>query len=176
VTAPAADASTDTGGTVAITTTFSYVAQLCGQGVAIVPLSPASTSADTSSQTVTVSFPVTGGDGDIAVFSGQVDLGGTLDVVNANNGDLLTMNDLQLNLQNGTIDGTPAGSSTSVPLFYPSGNIVVGGSASSDSITASALDVDPTGATYLDSALGTSAFTAGQTIGTLSGNWTLTQG
>jgi hypothetical protein len=171
--APAAYASTDTGGSATVTTTFSYIAQLASAGVGIVPLSPASTSADTSNQTVTVTFPVTGGDGNLASFFGSVDLGGSLDVGNANNGDVVTLEDLQFDLRTFTIDGTPAGSTTPVALFDPAGTIDVSPQAASQSVTASELEINAAGAAYLDNALDTTAFTAGQDVGSFDASWTV---
>jgi hypothetical protein len=172
VAAPAALAQTDTGGTVTVTVPYSYIVQLAKAGVVEVPLPPASLSSSTSNQTVTATFPVTGGDGDVSVFNGSLDLGGTLDLVSIK-GHLVTLSNLQFNLSSGTISATPGGSSTPVTLYDIAGSVTIGPGATSQTYSSTALDVDPAGASYLDSALGTSAFTAGQDVGTFDAAWTL---
>lgn len=172
VAAPAAFAQTDTGGTVAVTVPFSYIQQLARAGVVEFPVPLSELSVDKADQTVTVTFPVTGGDADVNVFFGSVDLGGTVDVAAAS-GKSATIGGLQLNLETGTIDGTPSGSSTPVSLLDPGGNITFGVSpdGATQTYDASQLTVDPAGAAYLDGALHTGAFSAGQVVGSLAGSW-----
>jgi hypothetical protein len=168
VAAPAAFAQTDTGGTVAVTVPFSYIAQLAKAGVKIqVPASELSV--NTSNQTATVTFTVTGGNGDTSTLSGQVNLSGTVDVVAAN-GRVVTLGSLDLNLLNGDIEGTPAGSSTPVALLDAAGTVTFT-SGATETYDASELTVDPAGAAYLNSALHRSAFVAGQNVGSLAATW-----
>jgi hypothetical protein len=180
VAAPAAHAQTvniDTSGTVAITVPLSYIAQLAKAGIVEFPVPVSELSVDTSAETATVTFSVTGGDGDVNVTFGQVDLSGSVDVADAN-GHAVSLGGLQLDVANGQIDGTPAGSSTPVVLLDLGGNVVSSSTpsstnplASSDTYSASELTVDPAGAAYLDSALHTSAFQAGQNVGSMSASW-----
>lgn len=174
--APAALASTDTGGTVTVTVPLSFVNQLAKAGItgATDPLSEEST--DTTNQTATVTFTVTGGNGDVSVFFGSVDLSGKLNVANACKSKAVSLGSLQLDLANGDIAGTPAGSTTPVPLLDLAGNQTFVPGTTSQSYTASDLTVDPAGAAYLDKALHTSAFTAGQdTGGNMAATWGFTQ-
>jgi hypothetical protein len=183
VAAPAAFAQTDSAGTVAVTLPFSYIAQLAKAGVVVVPVPLSELSVNKSNQTVTITFTVTGGDGDIGTFSGQVDLSGKLRAVAVSRHAIHTasLKGLDLNLVTGDIDGTPAGTSTSVPLLDLAGNIAfsvtenTAGTAYAETYSASDLTVDPAGAAYLDSALHTSAFVAnGDTGGSMAASWTFT--
>jgi hypothetical protein len=183
VAAPAAFAQTDSAGTVAVTLPFSYIAQLAKAGVAVVPVPLSELSVNKSAQTVTITFTVTGGDGDIGTFSGQVDLSGKLvaAAVGRHRLHVATLGGLDLNLVTGDIDGTPKGSSTSVPLLDLAGNIAFSdtsnpaGTAYAQTYSASDLTVDPAGAAYLDSALHTSAFVANaDTGGSMTASWTFT--
>jgi hypothetical protein len=170
VAAPAAFAQTDTGGTVTVTVPLSYVLQLAEAGVVSFPVPLSELSVDFSTETATITFNVTGGDGDVNIFYGSVDLSGTLDIADAN-GNVVSVGGLDLNLENGDIEGTPAGSSTSVPLLDVNGNITYVTGTTSQSYDASELTVDPAGAAYLNSALHTSAFVAGQDVGSLAATW-----
>jgi hypothetical protein len=180
VAAPAAHAQTvniDTSGTVAITVPLSYVAQLAEAGVVEFPVPLSELSVDTSNETATVTFTVTGGDADVNVTFGQVDLSGSVDVADAN-GHAVSLGGLELDVANGQVDATPAGSSTPVVLLDLGGSVVSSSTpsstnplASSDVYDASELTVDPAGAAYLDSALHTSAFQAGQDVGSIAASW-----
>jgi hypothetical protein len=184
VAAPAAHAQTvniDTSGTVAITVPFSYVLQLAKAGIVEFPVPLSELSVDTSNETATVTFTVTGGDADVNVTFGQVDLSGSIDVVNRHrhhHRHLLRLGGLELDVANGQVDATPPGSSTPVVLLDLGGSVVSSSTpsstnplASSDVYDASELTVDPAGAAYLDSALHTSAFQAGQDVGSIAASW-----
>jgi hypothetical protein len=169
VAAPAAFASTDTGGTVTVTVPLSYLKQLAKAGVTAFPVPLSEASVNTTNQTATVTFTVTGGNGDVRTFFGSVDLSGSIDVVSSD-GSKVSLGSLELNLRSGYIEGTPSGSSTPVPLFDTHGITFTPGTTV-QSFNASELTVDPAGADYLDSALGTSAFAAGQNVGSLAATW-----
>jgi hypothetical protein len=172
VAAPAAFAQSDTSGTVTVTVPLSYIAQLAKAGVAVYPTPLSELSVDKTNQTATITFTVTGGNGDVSVFFGQVDLSGSLVAVDAN-GRKVTVGSLDLNLSNGVIEGIPAGSSTPVPLLDLNGSIQNSVNGTSETYSASELDVDPAGAAFLNSALHSTAFTAGQnTGGSMAASWT----
>jgi len=185
VAAPAAFAQTDSAGTVAVTLPFSYIAQLAKAGVVVVPVPLSELSVNKSNQTVTITFTVTGGDGDVGTFSGQVDLSGKLNVTATKHHKVtrVTLRKLNLNLVTGDIDGTLACSKTSVALLDLAGNIAFSdtpnpaGTAYAETYSASDLTVDPAGAAALDSALHTTAFVAnGDTGGSMASSWTFTPG
>jgi hypothetical protein len=177
--APSASAATQeltvTSGSVAITLPDSYVAQLAKAGVIEFPVPVSDLSASKANQTVTATFSATGGDAELSVFFGQVDLAGSIDII-ASNGSTLTLNNLVLNIQAGYLEGTPAGSSTPVPLLDMRSNIAswtgqIPDSTFSQTLQSNDLEVDPTGAAYLNNALGTAAFQADEQVGTLSATW-----
>jgi hypothetical protein len=178
VAAPAASAQTvnlDTGGSVSITVPLSFVEQLAKAGIVEFPVPLSDLSVNTSNETATATFTVTGGDADVSIFYGSLDLSGSVDVGDAN-GNLLTLGGLQLDVEGAELVATPAGSSTPVVLLDLRDNtsqITHGTSSTTDVYDSSDLVVDPAGAAYLDSALGTSAFQAGQQVGTLSSSWTV---
>jgi hypothetical protein len=174
VAAPAASAQTDTGGTVAITVPFSYVEQLAKAGVVEFPVPLSELSINTTNQTATVTFTVTGGDGNVNVFLGSLDLSGSVVIADAN-GNEVTFNNLQLNLQEGEIVGTPQGSSTVVPLLDVAGTISSVPGITSQSYNASELNVDPAGVSYLNSALNTSAFNDTADVGSMAATWSFSE-
>jgi hypothetical protein len=183
VVAPAAaEAQTvnlDTSGTVAVTVPLSYIEQLAKAGIVEFPVPLSELSVSTANETATVTFSVTGGNADVSVLEGSVDLSGSVDVADAN-GKLVTLTGLQLDVSNGQIDATPAGSSTPVVLLDLGGGLsfqstesTTNSSAFTDTYDANELTVDSAGASYLDSALHTSAFQAGQDVGSLAATWSL---
>jgi hypothetical protein len=165
---------TDTGGTAAVTEPFSYIAQLAKAGVVEVPLPPATVSVDKSAQTVTTTFPVTGGNADTGTVSGALDVGGTLKVfsVHGKHFYCVTLTDIQVSIDDTAILATPKGSTTQVALLDIGGNIDIT-QGTDQSLTASELTVDPAGAAYLDKALHTQAFVAGADAGSLDAAWTV---
>jgi hypothetical protein len=178
--APAfAQTITDTGGSAAVTEPFSYIGQLAKAHVVEVPLPPAKVSVDKPTQTVTTTFPVTGGNADTTTLSGALDVGGTLKIFSFQGRHLyhVTLTDIQVSLDADAILATPKGSTTPVALLDIGGDVVFSGSPTTgtETLTADDLSVDPAGAAYLDSALHTTAFQAGDDAGSLSATWTLTE-
>jgi hypothetical protein len=180
--APAfAQTITDTGGTAAVTEPYSYIAQLAKQGVAEVPVGKGITvTNDPTTQTVTTTFTVTGGNADTSTLSGALNVGGTLVIAHVAKGQkprVVVLTDLAVSLDAVAIVATPKGSTTQVPLLDIGGDVTFGGSPSTgtETLTSDDLTVDPAGAAYLNKALHTTAFVAGETAGTLSATWTLTE-
>jgi hypothetical protein len=170
VAAPSAFASTDTGGTVTVTIPLSYLNQLAKAGVVEFPVPLSEATISTTDQTATVTLPVTGGDGDVRAFFGSVDLGGQFVIASAK-GKEVTLGSLDLNLENGDIEAIPAGGSTPVPLLDLAGDLTDNPGVTSQSINASEMNIDPAGAAYLNRALHTSAFAAGQNVGSMAATW-----
>ena len=169
---------TDTGGTAAVTVPFSYIAQLAKAGVVEVPLPPATVTVDKSAQTVTTTFPVTGGNADVGTLSGVVEVGGTLKIFSRCGKHIrrVTLTDIAVSIDATAIVATPKGSTTQLPLLDIGGDVVITGTtpgSTSQSLTASELTVDPVGAAYLNSALHTNAFQAGAVAGSLDAAWTV---
>jgi hypothetical protein len=168
--APAAFAVTDTSGTASITVPQSYIHQLDEAGVTGHVVSPASTSVDTTNNTTTASFPVTGGNADVSIFYGTLNLGGKVSLEDRHG--TVTLNSLQFDLSSGTITATPDGSSTPVTLLDIAGQVTTSQSGTSQNYRSTQLKIDPAGAAYLDSALATNAFVAGQNVGSFAASWT----
>ena len=180
--APAAHAQTvsiDTSGTVTVPVPLSYIEQLAKAGIVEFPVPLSELSVDAASQTATVTFSVSGGDADVSVFYGSLDLSGSVDIADAN-GNLLTLDGLQLNVATGQVEATPAGSGTPVVLLDLGGSVSFSSTVSStnsnaysDVYDSSELIVDSAGASYLDSALHTKAFAAGQDVGSMAASWSV---
>jgi len=157
------DSNFDTGGTVAITVPLSYIVQLAQAGIIELPVPVSEISVSGPNETATVTFNVTGGNADVSVFRGH----------------FVALGNLQMDVSQGEIDGTPANSSTPVVLFDLGSDTfsfsAVSGDPNgfNDTFDSSAVTVDPAGASYLDSALHTSAFQAGQAVGTLAASWSI---
>jgi hypothetical protein len=162
---------TDTGGSATITQPFSYIAQLDNAGVGQKAISPATKLVDKTNKVVNFTFPVTGGNADASKLGGTLNLGGSVKVESPKGS--VTLTNVTYSMDSETISATPAGSSTPIALLDLGGAIVVNPNGTSQSVTASELDVDPAGAAYLDSALHTSAFVAGQNAGSFSASWTV---
>jgi Zn-dependent alcohol dehydrogenase len=178
VAAPAASAQTDTGGTVAITVPFSYIKHLAKAGVVEFPRPLSELSVNTTDQTATVTFTVTGGDGNVNVFLGSLDLSGSLVIIDVHHAKghharvrKVAFDNLELNLQEGEIVGTPKGSTTVVPLLDVAGTITSVPGNTTQSYNASELNVDPAGVSYLNSTLRTSVFNDTADVGSMAATW-----
>jgi hypothetical protein len=178
--APAAQAQTvniDTGGTVAITVPLSYVAQLAKAGIVAIPTPLSEVSVSKSSKTATITTNVTGGDADVSVLYGSLDMSGKLHFANVHPVRVVSLGSVQLDINDSEVLATPAGSSTPVVLLDVTGDITTsvtpGTTSTTDTYDSDQLVIDPAGAAYLDTKLHTGAFKAGQTVGTLSATWTV---
>jgi hypothetical protein len=180
--APAfAQTITDTGGSAAVTEPYSYIAELASQGIVEAPTGKGvSVSNDSSAQTVTATFTATGGDADTTTLSGALNVGGKLIIAHIIKGKrvrYVELTHLAVSLDADAIVGTPKGSKTPVSILDIGGDVVTSGSPTSgtETLTADDLSVDPAGAAYLNKALNTQAFVSGETAGSLSATWTLTE-
>jgi hypothetical protein len=179
--APAAQAQTvniDTSGTVALTIPLSYVAQLAKAGIVVAPTPLSELSVNTTNQTATITTTVTGGDADVSVLYGLLDISGNLNFAHIKAPiETAVLGSLAVDIGNAQVDGTPSGSSTPVVLMDLSGDITTsvtpGTTSTTDTYDSDQVVIDPAGAAYLDSKLHTSEFQAGQTVGTLSATWTV---
>lgn len=181
--APAAHAQTvsiDTSGTVTVTVPLSYIEQLAKAGIVEFPVPLSELSVDAASQTATVTFSVSGGDADVSVFYGSLDLSGSLEIAGIRSHHPVKLCDLQLNVATGQVEATPAGSGTPVVLLDLGGSVSFSSTVSStnsnaysDVYDSSELIVDSAGASYLDSALHTKAFAAGQDVGSMAASWSV---
>jgi hypothetical protein len=182
--APAAQAQTtniDTSGTVALTIPLSYLAQLAKAHVIVFPTPLSELSVSKTSQTATITMRVTAGDADVSVFVGSLDMSGKIHFVRVcRRAESAALGNMQLDIGDAELVATPKGSSTPVALLDVAGNVTFGFTpsptnplAATDTYSSNELVVDPAGAAYLDSKLGTKTFKAGQTVGSLSATWTV---
>jgi hypothetical protein len=163
--------ATDTGGTVQHVIPLSRVDQLTAEGITVTAVPSSIQSISTSDQTATLTFTVTGGNGDVRTMTGSVDMSGSL-IISTSAGAQVTLDNLKLNLKSGEFTATPAGTRTPVPLLDAQG-VTSTTHGHSQTYDASEMAVDPAAASYLDSALNTTAFAAGQNDGSLTANWTI---
>ena len=162
VTAGQADAETIASGTGTFTVPLSVETTLAKAGVIVEASGDASSSYDSASKTFTVTFTATGGNADVSNFDGTVDYAGGVQVVNVHNGRSVTLDSLAFDLLDDQIDlaGTAyldLGGTQSAAIH-----------GTSQTFSASSLTVDAAGASALNTALGTCAFTAGTEFGSFT--------
>lgn len=171
ISAGAANASTVTGGTGSFTVPFSYLGQLHGQNIVAETTGVQSVTCDQTNKTVTAVYSVTGGTADLTNLTGTVQYSGSITVKNGENDKQVQLGSLQFDMFNGQIDVTPAGGSQ-IAILDVGGSVSGSINGTTQTFNASKLLVDPAGASYLDSALGTTAFHAGDVIGSFSTTYT----
>ncbi|HEY3717304.1 MAG TPA: hypothetical protein VGL39_22500 [Jatrophihabitantaceae bacterium] len=169
--APAASADPVTGGASTITVPVGTEVALAKAGIVEIPLSPASAGYDDAAQTVTETFPVTGGTARVSTLTGHLDHSGGLLVVNYKTGKSVQLGSLVFDLFRDQLTAVPSGASAPVALFDARGTRSVHRDGDNNSFSATDLQVDAAGAAYLDDALGTSYFVAGQSAGSFAANW-----
>jgi hypothetical protein len=179
---PAVADVVDSGGSAVITVPLSYLHTLANAETHLKVLAPATKTVSRTAKTATFTFPGEGGDANAAAFGGTLNLGGTI-IISSEDAqgeqDAVTLTNVQLSLDDGAIEGTPVGTSTPVMLLdlngdvLPSSTLNPDGITWTDSVTASDLTIDPDGAAYLNSVLGTQVFQPGaDTGGSLAATWT----
>jgi len=166
---PAAADTTDTGGTAALSVPRVAVVGLAKSTVILLPGSPGSASYAHGAETFTM--PVTGGTGEVSNFSGKVDLGGKLIVINTKAGHTVNITDLQLNFFTGALTGVLSGSTAHMPLAFLSGVLSTSsdpGPPATETVSSSEVDMSGKLASALNKALGTKAFVKGTNMGTFT--------
>lgn len=164
-------ATTPAAGQAVITTDVAFLTNAALNGIVVIPVQPASAAYDQTAG-LTVTLPVSGGAADIPAFYGDVRFGGGLLFLNLRTGKSVTFKQLDFSVDNGYFTAVPNGSTTPVPLLDPAGDNVISRSGLTQNLNSSSFQVDAAGAQYLDAALGTGYFTAGQQIGKLALSYT----
>ena len=171
----AAHASSFESGSVSITVNASWLSQLAHAGVAVVPQGYSSLTYSSSANTVTVVYAATAGDASLNNGAGTLSLSGGIIGVSYK-GKVVDLSTLMFNLTGASFDGATS-TSGDEQLFDLAGS--VGGSVTPNTdgsntqvVTSDNLDIDAAGAAFLNSALSTTAFTAGENIGSFSATWT----
>ena len=166
-TAPATVAS----GSVVVHESTSFIQQTAAAGVVVVPL-PSGTPAYDSAAGFSATFPVTGGDANLAAYYDRIELGGGLLFVNLNTGKTAIFKQLAFQADTWRLTGVPLGGTEPVELLAPAGDNQINRTGTTQTLEASDLKVDADGAQYVDSKLNTTFFQGGQSIGSLSISFT----
>jgi hypothetical protein len=155
---PALADATDGTGTATITFSTSFLAHLAKYGIIAIPEYPAASSDTGGADAYT--YPVTGGTGTDTNYTGIVNLGGALTLLDATTGKTIELTSLALDYFNGDVTGVPTGSTTPINLFTLAGDFSTNNVAgtppapSTETFSASQLDVASWGAAYLNNHLG----------------------
>jgi hypothetical protein len=168
----------DTGGSATVTIPRSVIVGLAKHGVIALAGAPASASytAGTSnfSSTDAYTFTVTGGTGEISNFSGIVDLGGAITLINAAHSQTVTISGLRLNFFTGALTGQIGTSTTQTTLAWIGGSLASSTGTGTETFSASQLAIATKGATALNAALGVRAFTHGTSLGAFATTYDVT--
>jgi hypothetical protein len=160
-------------GTATLTVNTSFLAQLAKSGVAFVPQDYASIAYNASAGTVAVTYNATTGDASLVQFAGTISYTGGLFGFSLN-GRTVEFSSLLFDLTDTQFDGQASAADGEVPLVDLAGSQSGNINGLTQTYSASGLAIDPAGAAYLDSALHTEAFVAGQQVGSFSTTWNTT--
>ncbi len=163
--ATAATTTTAPTGSVVVQEDNTFLQKSAAAGIIAVAL-PSATVAYNSASGFSATFPVTAGSVSLSGYYGNVQLGGSLLLVNVKTGSTVVFNNLAFSADNWAITGVPLGGTTPVNLLDPASSTITNGAT--QSLQSPDLQVDADGAQYLDTALKTTYFVAGQHTGTLS--------
>ena len=174
----------DTGGTATISLTGAFLVHLAKSNVLVLPGAPATSSFTSGLATNRFArghdgytLPVIGGDGEVNIFTGRVDFGGTLVLVNAKAGRTVTITKVKLNFFNGALTGILPGSTKATPLAFFGGNMSTDTSAgppATESFRAGQVRLSGPAAKALNADLDTTAFTKGTDIGAFATTFDVT--
>jgi hypothetical protein len=169
---PAASATgTPASGTVTVNVANTFLTSALQSGIAAVPL-PSATASYSSTSGATVTFPVTGGNAQLPRFYGTITLGGGLAFADALTGKIVCFHQVAFGGDTQELTAVPDGGTTPVALFFLGDNTVGSGVGTTPQTLTGDADVAPDGAAYLDQALNTTFFTAGQLAGSLTVGYT----
>jgi hypothetical protein len=167
----AASASADVvSGSVTLTVDASFLAGLAQHGIGFVP--SGYTSLSYANGAATVTYPLNAGSAEVTTFSGSAPAPGGIFGFDIRSLQLVDLQSLIFDLGDSQFDGQGSASVGEVPLFDITGSTFGNASGTSETYSGSELTLDPTGAAYLNSALGTTAFVAGTDVGSFTASWT----
>jgi hypothetical protein len=172
---PALADTTDTGGTAALSVPTAVVVGLANANIVMLPGNPASSSFANGADTVTM--PVTGGNGEVSNFYGNVNFGGSLVLINAKAGKTVTISSLKLNFFTGAITGVFSGSTTHTALGYFNGNMSTSsdpGPPATETFSADEVHLSLKAAKALNAGLATTVFKRGINIGAFTTTFDVT--
>ncbi|MET8622471.1 hypothetical protein ABZW30_01700 [Kitasatospora sp. NPDC004669] len=164
--ADTAPAAIPTGSAVVIENN-TFLQSAAGSGVFIVPLPNASVSYDTT-KGLSTTLPVTGGSINLRGYYGNATLDGSLLFVDIQTGKSVLFKQLAFSADRWRLTGVPDGATAPVSLLRPAGVQESAQSGTTQTLAASNLTLDTTGAQFLDAQLNTTFFTGGQSVGSFS--------
>ena len=166
-----ADADPVTTGSSMLELSLPAVNKLQSLGIVAIPTKPGTVSLDPAAKHLEYTFPVVGGDASTNTLYGSLKLGGSLVIYDLQTGKRVTLNAITFTIQNDTISATPAGSKNPIILFDAVGNHDYT-TTQPETFSSSDVVMHFGGAKYLDAALGTTAFSTGQNVGTFAASFT----
>ena len=171
VVAGTASATTVASGTVTLTVNASFLQQLAKSGVGFVPQNYSAISY--ANGAVSVTYTATSGDADVSTFSGSINYTGGIFGFDCRTGKKVDLNTLIFDLGDTQFDGQSSTSGGEVPLLDLAGTQAANINGTTETYSASGLTIDQAGADYLNSALGTTAFEAGENVGSFGATWVI---
>lgn len=174
--ASAAPGDPITGGTTTLAVPQNLVVGGAAGGIVAIPTTPASVGLDQTAKAFDYEFPVSGGDGSAVQLYGSVDNAGGLLISDARTHRSTQLNNPVFSFDTLQVTFTPSGSTTPVTVLDLSGSNTFSGTGGAEqTFTDDKAVLDAAGAAYLDKALNTSVFKAGQSVGTFTTDFTNTQ-
>lgn len=172
-TASAAPGDPVTGGstTIGVPAASAYLAARAG--IVVNAIKPASSAYAPDTKTVDYTLPVSGGDGSVKAGYGSITHDGGLVVTNVARNRSVSLTSVTFSPEDYVLRTTPVGASTPVELAVLSGDSTVRtGADGQQTLSSTSISLTPAGASYLDKSLATSAFKAGQKLGSFTTTFT----
>ena len=170
----AAHASMFENGSVSITLSDSFLNQLANHGFHVTPQGYSSLTHDSTNHTETITFAATAGDASLNNGAGSLSLSG--DIIIKHWCHTVKLSSLMFNLTGASVDGstTTSGDQQLLDLAGSVGGSVTPNADGSNTqvVTSDNLDIDTNGAAFLNTALHSRQFIAGQNVGSFSATWT----
>lgn len=160
----AAPATTTASGSLVVQEDSTFLQNAASNGILAIAL-PNATPGFSAATGFSATFPVTGGAANLNGFYGTVQLGGGLLLVNVTNGRTVIFTNLSFNAGQWAVTGVPLGQTTPVKLLDPARPVITAAGAT-QTLTSSDLEIDAQAASYADTNLATTFFTARQHAGT----------
>jgi hypothetical protein len=172
---PALADTADTGGSASLAIPDTFLVHLAKSAIIVLPESPVTSSDATGADTYTL--PVTGGNGEVSNFYGTLNLGGSINVVDAATGKSVAITGITLNFFTGALTGIFPGGTKHTTLAYLNGDMSESsnpGPPATETFSCDELNLSLKAATALNTGLGTKAFKKGTSIGAFTTTFDVT--
>lgn len=170
--------TTDTGGSATVTIPRADLVALGKLGVMILPGAPATGSyvqgPSNFKSFENITTPVTGGTGEVSNFSGIVQMGGSLVLVNTAHSQTVTITGLQLNFFTGALQGIINGAPHHTTIAWVSGTLSSSSGGGSETFSCTQLITAGTGVSAINAALGAKVLIKGIDLGAFTTTYTVT--